>query len=211
MRIVAILAAYNEARFIQQVIRHLASQGVETYLIDHSSTDGTLELARTLTGQGLMGWEVMPRTGVFCMERIARPQGTGRATAGGRLVHTQRLRRISPAAERLAPPCPRPSRTWIDRDSTPSTSTSIPLYRCWSHPTMTTITFRIPCVGSTPFAPFPTPPVERVETVRAPDPTAANGRASGGVSGSPDRTHGLSHEALSHVEPGPGDTQICPD
>jgi|APTNR8051073442_1049403.scaffolds.fasta_scaffold00178_26 hypothetical protein len=70
MRIIAILAAYNEARFIQPVIRHLAQQGVETYLIDHSSTDGTLDLARTLTGQGLMGWETFPRAGVFVWSEL---------------------------------------------------------------------------------------------------------------------------------------------
>ena len=42
MRIVAILAAYNEEKILARVIRWLADQGVETYLIDNESTDGTL-------------------------------------------------------------------------------------------------------------------------------------------------------------------------
>jgi hypothetical protein len=65
MRVVALLAAYNEARFIQHTIRHLAAQGVESFLLDNDSTDGTLELARTLTGEGLIGWRRLPREGVF--------------------------------------------------------------------------------------------------------------------------------------------------
>lgn len=72
MRILAILAAYNERIFIQPVIRHLAAQGVETYLIDNDSTDGTLDLARQLEGNGLAGWERLPREGVFEWSRILR-------------------------------------------------------------------------------------------------------------------------------------------
>ncbi len=70
MRIIAILASFNEARFIQHAIRHLAQQGVESYLLDNESTDGTLDLARQLQGQGLMGWEVLPRNGVYAWSEI---------------------------------------------------------------------------------------------------------------------------------------------
>lgn len=65
MRIIALLASYNEARFIRHTIRHLAAQGVESYLVDNDSTDGTLELARELEGQGLIGWERLARHGVY--------------------------------------------------------------------------------------------------------------------------------------------------
>lgn len=65
MRIVALLASYNEARFIQHTIRHLAAQGVESYLIDNGSSDGTLELARELSAAGLIGWRHLPRHGEY--------------------------------------------------------------------------------------------------------------------------------------------------
>src|SRR4029450_4028264 len=39
VRIVALIAAYNEARFIGGCLDHLHEQGVETYLCDNGSTD----------------------------------------------------------------------------------------------------------------------------------------------------------------------------
>ena len=65
MRVIALLASYNEARFIRHTIRHLAEQGVESYLIDNQSTDGTLELARQFEGSGLAGWSRLERRGVY--------------------------------------------------------------------------------------------------------------------------------------------------
>lgn len=70
MRIIAILASYNEARFIQHVIRHLGRHGIESYLIDNESTDGTLELARACESDGLVGWEVLPRQGIFAWSEV---------------------------------------------------------------------------------------------------------------------------------------------
>lgn len=63
MRIVAILAAYNEERFIGGCLDHLIRQGVEAYLIDNSSTDRTVEIAREYLGRGLLDIETMPRPG----------------------------------------------------------------------------------------------------------------------------------------------------
>ena len=65
MRIVAILAAYNEERFIGGCLDHLISQGVEAYLIDNESTDRTVEIAQGYLGRGLIGIETLPRTGGF--------------------------------------------------------------------------------------------------------------------------------------------------
>ena len=45
MRVVALLATYNEERFIESSLRRLARHGVETYLIDNGSTDTTIEIA----------------------------------------------------------------------------------------------------------------------------------------------------------------------
>jgi hypothetical protein len=59
-RIVAILPAYNEADVIDSVIRHYVEDGVEVYLIDNCSTDGTAEIASRWLGNGLIRVERFP-------------------------------------------------------------------------------------------------------------------------------------------------------
>lgn len=61
MRVVALLAAYNERRFVEPCLRHLSEQGVEAYLIDNCSTDETVEIAEAWLGRGLIGIEPFPR------------------------------------------------------------------------------------------------------------------------------------------------------
>ena len=63
MRVIALLATYNEQRFIANCIEHLWRNGVETYLIDNDSTDRTLESAERYRGRGLVGTERLPRDG----------------------------------------------------------------------------------------------------------------------------------------------------
>ncbi len=66
MRVVAIVAAYNEERFIGACLEHLISQDVEVYLIDNSSTDRTVEIAERYVGSGLIDIESFPRAeGVY--------------------------------------------------------------------------------------------------------------------------------------------------
>ena len=66
MRIVAILATYNEERFIADCMEHLFKQGVEVYLIDNCSVDRTIEIAERYLGRGLIDIETFPRTeGVY--------------------------------------------------------------------------------------------------------------------------------------------------
>lgn len=75
MRIVAILAAYNEEKILGRAIRWLADQGVETYVIDNESTDGTRALAEGLRGAGVVGAETLPRHGDFRLtEQLERKQ-----------------------------------------------------------------------------------------------------------------------------------------
>jgi glycosyltransferase involved in cell wall biosynthesis len=62
MRVVAILAAYNEERFIGGCLEHLFEQGVEAYLIDNCSTDRTVEIAERYLKRGLIDIETLPRT-----------------------------------------------------------------------------------------------------------------------------------------------------
>lgn len=61
VRVVAILASYNEERFIAGCLEHLFEQGVEAYLIDNCSTDHTVEIAEHYLGRGLIGIETFPR------------------------------------------------------------------------------------------------------------------------------------------------------
>lgn len=64
-RVVAMLATYNEERFIAGCLEHLAGQGVEVYLIDNCSTDRTVEIAKSYEGNGLIGIETLPREETF--------------------------------------------------------------------------------------------------------------------------------------------------
>ena len=61
VRVVALLAAYNEERFIGECLKHLIEQGVEAYLIDNCSTDRTVEIASEYLGNGLINIETLPR------------------------------------------------------------------------------------------------------------------------------------------------------
>ena len=60
-RVVALLATYNERRFIGSCLEHLREHGVETYLIDNCSTDETVAIAERHLGKGLIGIASMPR------------------------------------------------------------------------------------------------------------------------------------------------------
>jgi glycosyltransferase involved in cell wall biosynthesis len=65
MRVVAIVAARNEERFITHCLDHLLRQGVEGYLIDNGSTDRTVTLAERFLGRGLVGIETMRHEGTY--------------------------------------------------------------------------------------------------------------------------------------------------
>ena len=70
MRVVAILAAYNEERFIAGCLEHLIEQGVDVYLLDNSSTDQTVKIASRYLGRGLIGIEDFPRAGQYSWRPI---------------------------------------------------------------------------------------------------------------------------------------------
>ena len=61
--IVAIIAAYNEEDIIGQVVADFAAQGVSVFLIDHASTDGTVDAVEPWRGRGLLGIERFPPDG----------------------------------------------------------------------------------------------------------------------------------------------------
>jgi glycosyl transferase family 2 len=59
-RVVAIVSAFNEADIISPVIGHLVENGVDVYLIDNRSTDGTATAAKRWLKKGLIGIEQFP-------------------------------------------------------------------------------------------------------------------------------------------------------
>jgi len=61
MRVVALIASYNERRFIEPCLRHLHEHGVESYLVDDGSTDDTVEIAERWLGRGLIDIEETAR------------------------------------------------------------------------------------------------------------------------------------------------------
>jgi glycosyltransferase involved in cell wall biosynthesis len=74
LRVIALVTTFNERRFVASLIEHHAHHGVETYLIDNRSTDGTVEIAERHLGKGLIGIEQQPNaTGShFALERQLR-------------------------------------------------------------------------------------------------------------------------------------------
>jgi glycosyl transferase family 2 len=72
VRVVALIAAYNERRFIGPCLEYLHAQGVESYLIDNCSTDETVEIAERFLDRGLRGIEELPRRGVFDLHGVLR-------------------------------------------------------------------------------------------------------------------------------------------
>jgi glycosyltransferase involved in cell wall biosynthesis len=69
-RVVAIIATYNEERFIGGCLEHLFSHGIEAHLCDNESTDRTIEIARQYLGRGLRAIETLPRDGTYRWREI---------------------------------------------------------------------------------------------------------------------------------------------
>jgi glycosyltransferase involved in cell wall biosynthesis len=65
LRVVALVATYNERRFIGGFIEHMAGLGAAVYVIDNESTDDTVEIAARYEGRGLVGLDTLTRDGVF--------------------------------------------------------------------------------------------------------------------------------------------------
>ncbi len=59
-KVVAVICAFNEEDLIYHSLRHLIENGVAVYLLDHHSTDRTVEEASRWLGQGLLHIEKFP-------------------------------------------------------------------------------------------------------------------------------------------------------
>jgi glycosyltransferase involved in cell wall biosynthesis/Flp pilus assembly protein TadD len=60
-RVIALISAHNEGDVIYHVIGDLVQQGIEVYLINHCSTDNTVEEASKWLGKGLLHIENFPQ------------------------------------------------------------------------------------------------------------------------------------------------------
>ncbi len=71
-RVVAIMAVYNEERFISASLRHLFNQGIEAYIIDNCSSDRTVAIASEYLNRGVIGIETFPRNNLFSLYPLLR-------------------------------------------------------------------------------------------------------------------------------------------
>ncbi|HEY8808983.1 MAG TPA: glycosyltransferase family A protein [Solirubrobacterales bacterium] len=102
MRAVALIATYNERRFIGQSLEHLHAQGIESYLIDNCSTDDTVEIAERHIGRGLTGIEEFARDGVYNWhELLQRKEQVARDLEADWLIHLDADEVRLPSAGRL--------------------------------------------------------------------------------------------------------------
>jgi hypothetical protein len=70
MKIVAILASYNEQKFIRACLEHYLQQGINVYLLDNDSTDKTLDIAGEYLDRNLIGIERIARHGMYQWQKI---------------------------------------------------------------------------------------------------------------------------------------------
>src|SRR4030095_9831373 len=78
LRVIAIIAAYNEEDIVGQVVRTLIDEGVKVYFIDHHSTDRTVAEVEPYRKKGVIGIERFPATandrgaGTFIWQRLLK-------------------------------------------------------------------------------------------------------------------------------------------
>jgi hypothetical protein len=93
--VVAIVAAYNEADIIGEAIGALIADGIQVYVIDHMSTDGTATEVEPYLGRGVIGIEQFSGRDAgsaeaegFGWERILRrKEGLSRELAADWFIH----------------------------------------------------------------------------------------------------------------------------
>jgi hypothetical protein len=101
MRVLALLATYNEQRFIGPCLEHLHAHGIDSYLIDNCSLDDTVELAEKHLGRGLVGVESFPRgedDAYAWRALLTRKEELARALEADWFIH------LDPDEVRLPPP-----------------------------------------------------------------------------------------------------------
>jgi glycosyltransferase involved in cell wall biosynthesis len=74
MKVVALITAFNEEDVIGQVVGDLIAQGLEVYLMDHASTDGTVAEVERFAGRGLIAVERFAGEGFDLRHQLARKE-----------------------------------------------------------------------------------------------------------------------------------------
>ncbi len=72
MKIIAIIAVYNEELHLPYCLEHLWAQGIQTYIIDNGSIDRTPEIARSFLNRGVIHLERFSRPGMFELDPLLR-------------------------------------------------------------------------------------------------------------------------------------------
>jgi hypothetical protein len=72
MSALAVMAARNEAGYIEVALRSMIDEGLEVVLLDHGSVDGTRELAERFRGNGLLEIRDVPWRGTFDLAEMLR-------------------------------------------------------------------------------------------------------------------------------------------
>jgi SAM-dependent methyltransferase len=73
VKVTALLAVFNEADIISQVVGDLVDQGVSVYVLNNGSTDETVDALAPYLGRGLLNIERFePEVGVYAWEEILR-------------------------------------------------------------------------------------------------------------------------------------------
>lgn len=69
LKITALISSYNEGDIIYHVIKNLIDQNIDVYLIDHHSTDNTVEVASKFLGKGLLKIETFPEESGYKIDK----------------------------------------------------------------------------------------------------------------------------------------------
>ena len=104
MRVIAILATYNEERFVAGCLENLIGQGLQVYLVDNDSTDRTVAIAERYAGRGLIGIETLPRAGLFSLrQQCARKETLAATLDADWFIHVDADQIILPARSNSEP------------------------------------------------------------------------------------------------------------
>ncbi|MGL5082747.1 MAG: glycosyltransferase [Microcoleaceae cyanobacterium] len=71
-KVIALLTVRNEEMYLDRCLNHLYNEGIETCLIDNSSSDCTLEIAQSFFNRGVIRIEHFPFDGKFELQKICR-------------------------------------------------------------------------------------------------------------------------------------------
>ncbi|MBK9963626.1 MAG: glycosyltransferase family 2 protein [Holophagales bacterium] len=87
-RAVALIQSFDSRRTVGACLANLVAQGLETYVFDNGSTDGSREIAEGFLGRGVLAVESVPRHGVFeHAALLARKEDVARRIDADWFVH----------------------------------------------------------------------------------------------------------------------------